>query len=145
MKYLILLIAVLISHNIQAGETNRVSISLASYHVTTDYKPNNIEIYNQRNLGLAIEHKISDNIYIEVGFYNNSLYKISKHRGIILNKKYDSFEIGSNIGFVTGYYKNIIPFARPYIQYNKIRLGYIPKIDKLRTDNVLTLEFIMEI
>jgi hypothetical protein len=137
-------IGLLISHNTHASE-NRISISLASYHITTDYKPYNIYTYNQSNSGLAIEHKISDNIYIEMGLYNNSIYKTSGHMGIILNKKYKGIEYGVNIGVVTGYAWNIAPFAKSYIQYKHIRFGYIPKIDIVRVDSVITFEYIIDL
>jgi hypothetical protein len=124
---------------------NRLSLSIASYHITNDYMPDNIVSYNQNNLGLSFEHKLNDNIYIALGLYDNSIYNTSYHAGILLVKQYDNIEIGSNIGLVTGYTNKAIPYARPYIQYKNVRFGYIPKIDSIRTEHVLTLEYIWEL
>jgi len=140
-KYIIILLSLSVSFNAVACDDTRVSISLASYHMTTTYKPDNIASYNQLNLGAAYECGITDNIYIEAGIYNNSLYKTSIHAGILLHTNYKGYEVGTNIGIITGYRNNAVPYARPYIQYSNFRLGFIPKIKSLRTENTLTLEY----
>lgn len=146
-KYLIILLisVTMFINNAQACDNNRVSFSIGSYHTSTDYKPESLSSYNQVNKGLSFECGVTDNIYIDVGFYENSMYKTSEHIGFIWYKKYNSFELGSNMGIVTGYAIDNIIYVRPYIQFNSIRVGVIPKIDNLKTDGVITFEIILEI
>ena len=131
MKYIIILFS-LLSFNVMAFDTDRLSITVGSYHATTDYLPANLTSYNQDNYGLAYEYNINDNLY-------------SFHAGVILVEQYNDIEIGLNLGLVTGYYNDPMIFARPYIQYENIRVGFIPQIESLKTENTFTFEFIIKL
>lgn len=109
-----------------------ITISIGSKHLTTDYNNN----YNETNPGVSFECD-----YYAVGVYANSLYRTSYHAGFILKKAIlNGVTLGTNIGWVSGYTPRLILFARPFIQYKHVRIGFIPQVPSTKTEAVLTFE-----
>lgn len=113
--------------------TIALTLSLASLHLTHDYQSE----YNEVNPGISIECD-----QYSAGYFKNSLSKDSYHAGFIFKKTVNSqITIGTNLGVVTGYQSDPVPFIRPFIQYENIRLGYIPRSTNFGSEEVITLEY----
>lgn len=108
-----------------------ITLSLASVHLTHNYNDD----YNEINPGITIECD-----QYSVGVFKNSYNKDSVHAGLIFKHGTDII-IGTNVGVVSGYQSNVVPFVRPFIQYNGVRVGYIPAAPQFKSESTITLEY----
>ena len=91
--------------------------------------------YNANNGGIGLTYDLNSTMSVKGGFYNNSYYINSNYVSIDLHTNYKHFNVGADIGMVTGY-RGIIDdnYATPLLlpnltaknKYAKIQLGYIP-------------------
>jgi len=114
-------------------ETCLLVIAIGSLHLSNDYGSD----YNQFNPGITIQCN-----KLDFGFYKNSYGELSIHGGVIFEKKLTpTINIGTNIGLVSGYAENPIPYLRPYIDYKNFRVGYIPGSSRFQSEHTLTFEW----
>lgn len=113
--------------------TIALTFALSSMHLTHNYNTD----YNEVNPGVSIEC----NQYA-AGVFQNSLNKTSVHAGMIFKHNIaNNLLIGSNVGMVTGYQDNAVPFVRPFVQYRSLRLGYIPESEEFKSESTITVEY----
>jgi hypothetical protein len=109
-----------------------LALSISSIHLTHHYEP----VYNEVNPGITLECN-----NIAVGVYRNSYSDLSSHIEYVNRFTVSSFTFGTSTGLVTGYSPKPIPFIRPFVEYNHIRLGFIPHISNLRSEATITIEY----
>jgi hypothetical protein len=85
--------------------------------------------YNEQNWGAGYEQSINGNWTVAAGAYKNSEYRYSTYAyaRYALYKK-DQWDVGVNIGIVTGYYKqSVLPVALPEVCYSWVCSMIIPQ------------------
>lgn len=79
---------------------------------TTSYHFNRDKGYNERNLGVGLEYRLSDEWAIAGGFYRNSFYRHSNYvMGAYTPFEMGGWRAGGLFGIVTGYDSGPTPVA----------------------------------
>ena len=86
--------------------------------------------YNEQNWGVGYEQAVADNWTVAVGTYKNSEYRHSTYAyGRYAMYKQDRWDIGLNVGIVTGYRtQSVVPVVLPEACYGWVCSMFIPQI-----------------
>lgn len=106
--------------NADEGKTYLVG-TLKSYHEDRAHR------YNEKNLGIGLEHHLTSDVRVIVGEYKNSFYNKSEYYGIAyLPFHRANVSAGALLVKVSGYDlespKRFLPVAVPVISYEKERV-----------------------
>ncbi len=83
-----------------------LTVTLASYHFNRDRQ------YNERNFGLGIERRLSDDWSVSTGFYKNSFYRDSLYAlASYTSARLAGWRLGVVFGGVTGYNDGLCPWV----------------------------------
>lgn len=109
-----------------AGDTSLV-LSGLSYHFDRTKK------YNEQNFGLGLEHRLSEDFRLSMGWYRNSLYRTSRYAGLTYAPlELGPARIGVSLGAVTGYYRDpdrVLALVLPTLMIDGavgINIGIVP-------------------
>lgn len=91
--------------------------------------------YNQVNLGIGLEHHVAERWRLVIGTYRNSNREDSVYVGAIYTRwRLGDCRLGTSIGLVSGYGRDILPMVAPAIAYERkgwgLNLILIPPVGK---------------
>tara|TARA_R110001592_G_scaffold20926_22_gene84859 strand:- start:14398 stop:15249 length:852 start_codon:yes stop_codon:yes gene_type:complete len=96
------------------------------------------EPYNEFNPGVGAEYRLNNNFHAAAGIYKNSISGISVYLGAGAETNRDKFlGAGIDVGAVTGYMKDVVPSAFPYMRLGRedqvinAQVGGIPAIENI--------------
>jgi Antimicrobial peptide resistance and lipid A acylation protein PagP. len=129
---------------------NWLQTGFMSYHL--DRQQTHERNFREQNYGIGLEHKLSENSSVSVGYYRNSIDKDSYYAAYAYQPlKAGPVKIGALAGVVTGYPLNNggpIPMLLPLASIEGKRMGvnltYVPKLKDVSSVLALQFKFVLD-
>lgn len=129
---------------------NWLQTGFMSYHL--DRQQTHERNFREQNYGIGLEHKLSENSSLSVGYYRNSIDKDSFYAAYAYQPlKAGPVKIGAMAGVVTGYPLNNggpIPMVLPLASIEGKRMGvnltYVPKLKDVSSVVALQFKFALD-
>jgi len=115
----VLILGLIVPNLGTANAQTYLTIPIASWHADKT-RDDGKGSYEQTNFGLGLEYAYTKSLRVEAGLYRNSLRTDTGYVGIIYAPFYlqsANVRVGTSIGLVSGYEKNLIPLLVPTLMW----------------------------